>query len=109
MNRFVAELRGRSHYPVYRGIASVVLGVGYLIAIVIVVSGLIVGDSASGYGFVALVVACAIAACVALFAHLLREVLLIAADAADALLDIASREAAPNEGMAPNLNWRDER
>jgi len=108
MHSFVSELRARSQYPVYRSIATLALAFGYVVALGLVLAGLFAASSTpNGLGVIA--VAAALALAVVLFAHLLRELLLMAADAADALLDIASRESEPAETAGANLDWQDER
>lgn len=106
MHHFVSQLRARTHYPTYRAFVNVGLAIGYLLAVAVIFAALL----AMNEGFGALLLGFAIAAVVVVLAHLGREVALMAADAADALLNIAGRseEDEPPAKVA-NQDWRDER
>lgn len=99
----LAQLRSTSNYPAYRLIVSLLVVVGYLAAIVMVA----VGFFASAEAPFAWLIGFSAGAAIALATRIVQEVLLMAADATDAILALANRAESGDSQHAPaaNLDW----
>ena len=111
---FLVELRDRSAYPTYRGIVTVVVVIGYIAAVAAAGAGLLAADGPNGFLTVGLALAGALV--IILATYLLRDVLLMVADIADASIvtaaQVVKREGAPvvvSEPPPANLDWEDAR
>jgi hypothetical protein len=91
----LADLRAASAYPLYRGLVRLFTSVTLLLAFLMLVGGwwaaATLGQTIAGVAGVVL------AGLLALWAFVLREVLLMVADRTDATLQLASRAARPGE------------
>lgn len=99
--KYLAQLRGNSAYPVYRGLVGILTIFGYAAAALVLVLGLL---SLQGLQTMLAIPA---AALVAVAVRLLRELSLMAADMADATVDTAATQADIKDRTLgrPNLDW----
>lgn len=94
MHQFIDTLRSNTNYPTYRALISVFAAIGYLAAAGIAVVGIIAIDRSPA----ATILGIALGALIVILTRMLREVWLMAADIADAVVDSASRDSRPAIG-----------
>lgn len=96
MDDFVKELRGGSRYPLYRGLVNFLVVLSYCAAALIVGASLLAARDTP----IAIAVGPFVAICVVVLARLIREMLLMVADIADATVSMAARGS-----EKPNQDW----
>lgn len=94
MHKFIDTLRSNTNYPTYRALISVFAAIGYLAAAGIAVVGIIAIDRSPA----ATILGIALGALIVILTRMLREVWIMAADIADAVVDSASRDSRPAIG-----------
>lgn len=91
MPRNLSEIRNASNYPALRLFVAITTLVGYVAALLFAAAGVL----AHGMVDYALPVGIAVAVLLLLLTHLARELLLIAADTADAVVSMATAVPEP--------------
>lgn len=100
---YLRTLRTGTAYPTFRGVIRLLVIVGYLLAVIAAVTGLLMMAREP----LALLFGAALAVLIVLLTHLAKEASLMLADIADAAIDMATNQARlAGEGEPkPNLDW----
>lgn len=107
--QYLAQLRDKSAYPVFRGVVGLVTMLCYLAAAVVFVLGLVGMSQNAGAVFLGSI----LAVLLALAARVGKEVSLMIADIADATLSMAAQsspaaleQSEKASSSAPSENWQ---
>lgn len=87
---FIEQLRAESHYPAFRGIATVINVIGQLIAVAVLIGGFVA--LFKGVGFAPLVIGLLIAVLLHFIFRAGKEAALMLADLSDAAVRMAERQ-----------------